>query len=212
MSNVIDGALDGIGLDASANEMGCWRFKGGVASMVPHLDAPAYDRECKALWRLNPRFVPLWITNEYQSPNDGRVRVVNFGIGAEVRGDIKQRPLRHVIRATSPVYGHRVTGAIVMYDILDGRTHQERQEGKLPAWEPITGKSLEFAEFKAWVDRHMSMLQQMDEQEREASDLQAKVKREIQQNIAYRKRHLDYDLAKAWGCASRIFIPSTFAA
>jgi hypothetical protein len=205
--------MDGNGLDASANEMGVHRFKGGAASLVPPPDAPNLEAEFKVIWsELNPRFVPLWIRNEYQTPNDGRVRTLSLGVGALMTGTCNVRPFKGLMLPTGRVYGRRFRGPIVLYDILDGLTHEERQEAKLPRWDPITTPSLEFARFKAWVDRHQARLQQLNDEDRRESETAARVKREIQQNIAYRKRHLDYDGAHAWGQASRIFIPSTFAA
>jgi len=200
--------------DASPNELGVHVLLGGQVSCVPPAVVPSSESEVKRIWReLNPRFVPLWITNDWRTPNGGTTRVHLFAVGAHVTsGECEKAPIHGLLLPTTPVYGRMPQLPIVVFDILDGLTNQERNFGELQRWEPLTHLSIDFAHYRAWVDRHVHVIQQGKDAKQHVKRVDAKAQKVIKDELTARKKFNRYSLAKAMGTADRIYVPTAFGA
>lgn len=198
--------------DPDANALGVHTLVGGVVTCYPPVSVPNNGEVARAIWNeLEPDYVPLWITNDWRTPNYGRVRVHHVAIGRRVTDGTDNRLVKqfhHLLMPIGRVYGRTVRRPIVLVDILDGLTDEERNFGVLPRWQPWDDMMIHWVRYIGWKNRN----QTTDHRFRVAPETaqyesDRKVRSTVRSNVAHNSRQ--FDTLKALGRACRTFTPST---
>lgn len=198
-------------MNADHNRLGTYKFMGGQISCVPPAVVPSLETEVRELREINPYFMPLWVTNQYRGPNGQVVRTYHFAVGAELADPLfPRKPIRGLLLPTSPVYGVLPRYPVVLYDILDGLTEEERNFGALPRYEHVTRLAIEFARAVDWHDRHKSREQRVAERDRAQDVAEARPIKQFRADQHARLAQDDFEWRRAWGTANRIFVPRSF--
>lgn len=168
---------------------------------------PVLVREIR---RLDPDFVPLWLTTEHQSPSGAIVRCVHHAIAWRIRTPHKRHQERQILWPTSPGainYGYGGY-AIFVEEILQG---QETQAG--PEFKPLSWEDYKRIKYGIWWQKHEMPSTPEEEAFRAisaAEDAKERAEQKMLDELSYRfdnaakgvGRHLDQigsaDI-QAWG-------------
>lgn len=198
--------------DPDANALGVHTLMGGVVTCFPPVSVPNDRDVARIIWReLEPDFVPLWITNDWRTPNYGVVRVHHVAIGRRVTDGTDSRLVKqfhHLLLPLHKVYGRTVKRPIVLVDILDGLSDEERNHGALPRWQPWDEQIVDWARYIGWKVRNESVNERFQAQPAAVQyEADRRGRKAARGNVAHKARQ--FDTLKALGRACRTFTPST---
>jgi len=148
--------------DASANELGVFRFETGWIQAFPSADAPWPSGLIRQAMEVDPGFRLLWVVNVWRSPNEGIRKTGQYMIARHrLNPAVDAGFVRNPMLPTGPVAGVYQHPPFLAVDILDGRTETDYSKGKLPKFAPFTGRHVESLRKALWKRRNKSVEEQI---------------------------------------------------
>lgn len=196
--------------DATADELGTYRFVEGWVQCGPGADAPWPVEYIRHVHEFDPMFRLMWVVNVWKTPSERIEKTGQYMLARQVINPQSTKDwIKNPKLPIGPVGGVSYRPPFLSAMILDARTPEEMQKGVPPKFQPFTGVHVESMRAGMWFRNNKNV--DRDERERVEANAQAiaKNKANLAAESRYRRVNDEYQIKHAQGRADRVYVSST---